>query len=76
MEKDPDMNPLGLEPDHGQAVTAVGVTIGNAGGGLHDPLEVDLDMIEKLANIEIGDTVFFLIRADLQRRRLQAGQGR
>lgn len=64
MERDPDMNPLGLEPYHGQAVTAVGVTISNAGGGLHEPLEVDLEMIDKLANIEIGDTVYFLIRAD------------
>jgi hypothetical protein len=59
-----DMNPLGLEPHHGCAVTAVGVTISNAGGGLHDPLEVDSDMIGAVANVKIGDTVYFLIRAD------------
>lgn len=57
-------NPLGLEPHHGCAVTAVGVTISNAGGGLHDPLEVDEDMISTVASVKIGDTVFFLIRAD------------
>jgi hypothetical protein len=57
-------NPLGLPPYQGCAVTDVGVTIGNAGGGLHDPLEIDEIMKEKIANIQIGDTVYFLIRAD------------
>jgi hypothetical protein len=62
--KKSDMNPLGLEPYQGCAVTAVGIKISNAGGGLHDPLEVDEDMIEQVAHIMIGDSVYFLIRAD------------
>jgi hypothetical protein len=62
--KKSDMNPLGLEPFQGCAVTAVGVTVSNAGGGLHDPLEVDPELIESIANIQIGDSVYLLIRAD------------
>ena len=57
-------NPLGLPPFQGCAVAAVGVTVSNAGGGLHEPLEIDKQMIESVANISIGDSVYFLIRAD------------
>lgn len=59
-----DMNPLGLEPFQGCAVTGVGVTVSNAGGGLHDPLEIDPEMIESVAKISIGDSVYLLVRAD------------
>jgi len=59
-----DENPLGLESYQGCPVTKVGVTIGNAGGGLHEPLKVDKAMVEAVAKTQIGDTRYFLIRAD------------
>lgn len=57
-------NPLGLEPYGGSAVAKVGVTIGNAGGGLHAPLAIDPEFAASVAKTTFGDTRYFLIRAD------------
>lgn len=58
-------NPLGLDPHHGSPVTKVGVTIANAGGGLHAPLDIDNDFAAEVAKTQIGDTRVFLVQADM-----------
>lgn len=68
-------NPLGLEPFQGEPVKAVGVEITNASGGLQDPLDIDPEMIEQVAKVQIGDTRFFLLRSDCVKVRYQPVKG-
>ena len=64
-EIDPEMNPLGLEPVQGCAVTAVGVSISNAAGSFKDPLALDPAVIRLFANAEVGDTIYGIVRMDV-----------
>lgn len=68
-------NPLGLDPVQGCAVTAVGMEITNAGGGFQDPLEIDESVIETIAKVQIGDTIYGLMRLDCVKFRYQPRKG-
>jgi hypothetical protein len=68
-------NPLGLPSFQGQAIKTVGVEITNASGGLQDPLDIDPAMIGEVAKVTIGDTRFFLLRADCTKVRYQPVKG-
>lgn len=70
MEKSEE-NPLGLEPVQGCAVTKVGMEITNAGGGFQDPLDVDDAVIDAIAKVQIGDTIYGLMRLDCIKFRYQ-----
>lgn len=64
-------NPLGLEAFDGSAVTKAGIEISNAGGGLHEALDVDTALAVNVAKTMIGDTRYVLLRCDCTKVRYQ-----
>ena len=71
-------NPLGLDPFEGEAVTELGLEIPSAGGGFHRPLEVDQTLLDVLAPVTAGDTVYAvlqLVKRDVKMKRAKDHDG-
>ena len=54
-------NPLGLEPYEGQVITELGIEIPSAAGGFRKPLECDESLLDVLAVVKHGDTIYAVL---------------
>lgn len=66
-----DDNPLGLEPQDGEAVTELGIEIPGAAGGFREPLDMDTTLLDMLAPVRKGDTIYVVMQLSKAKFRFQ-----
>lgn len=64
-------NPLGLEAVDGEAVTELGIEIPGAAGGFRKPLDVDKTLLDMLAPVKRGDTIFAVLQLSKSKFRFE-----